>query len=492
MGSLNKLIPMNPTIPRLYGLPKTHKINCPIRPVVSNINSPTYFLGKWLNNYIKNVIDFRPKFGISNSNELIQEISKLELQEHYMLVSLDVKDLYTNIPTEELPKILRTHMQVRNFINEEIEIILSIMEHILSQSSFTFNNEFYAQETGLSMGAPTSAILADLYMDYYERKFFYISGQFSNNIKFYRRYVDDTILIWDGDADSLLAFINCLNSFHPNIQFTHETEENRSLNYLDLTITRNFAKGVDFKIYRKPTQTDLLINTSSNHPFEHKLSGIRSHIQRLFTVPMAPQDLTNEINIIKQLASKNGFEKHIVDKLIREKRRASEFSCLKWDAPPRPTTSMSFIGPISKKLQHIMRKHNIVSALRAKNQIKNYICNAKDKIPRLQNSGIYKLKCDNCDSTYIGETGRSINVRIREHLRNVEKSNFGRHLHSSEHHFNNIARTEILHKMAKGLRMTILEALEIDRDKKRNEFNLNDQTQLHFTPIFRQVDFSMI
>lgn len=38
----------NPTIPRLYCLPKTHKPGNKMRPIVSSINSPTYLLSKCL------------------------------------------------------------------------------------------------------------------------------------------------------------------------------------------------------------------------------------------------------------------------------------------------------------------------------------------------------------------------------------------------------------------------------------------------------------
>ena len=31
---------------RIYGLPKTHKTGYPLRPVVSSIDSPTYFLSQ--------------------------------------------------------------------------------------------------------------------------------------------------------------------------------------------------------------------------------------------------------------------------------------------------------------------------------------------------------------------------------------------------------------------------------------------------------------
>lgn len=33
-------------------------------------------------------------------------------------------------------------------------------------------------------------------------------------------------------------------------------------------------------------------------------------------------------------------------------------------------------------------------------------------------SGIYKIKCDDCDSFYIGTNDRNFNIRFREHLAN--------------------------------------------------------------------------
>ena len=44
----SKLSPQNSYIPQFYGLPKLHKPNIPLRPIVSSIGSPTYNLSKEL------------------------------------------------------------------------------------------------------------------------------------------------------------------------------------------------------------------------------------------------------------------------------------------------------------------------------------------------------------------------------------------------------------------------------------------------------------
>jgi hypothetical protein len=42
------LLPSSTRPPRLYGLPKIHKEECPLRPIVSTMGSPTYNLAKYL------------------------------------------------------------------------------------------------------------------------------------------------------------------------------------------------------------------------------------------------------------------------------------------------------------------------------------------------------------------------------------------------------------------------------------------------------------
>jgi hypothetical protein len=41
----------------------------------------------------------------------------------------------------------------------------------------------------------------------------------------------------------------------------------------------------------------------------------------------------------------------------------------------------------------------------------------------LNYSGIHKFKCKTCNNSYVGQTGRSIGIRYREHTRYVTTNN---------------------------------------------------------------------
>ncbi|KAL1115498.1 hypothetical protein AAG570_007527 [Ranatra chinensis] len=67
------------------------------------------------------------------------------------------------------------------------------------------------------------------------------------NVTSYYRYVDDTICIIE-DADNTASdILNFLNSAHPNLTYTIESETDNKLNFLDLTIEKTGQKLEDRK-----------------------------------------------------------------------------------------------------------------------------------------------------------------------------------------------------------------------------------------------------
>ena len=96
----------------------------------------------------------------------------------------------------------------------------------------------------------------------------------------------------------------------------------------------------------------------------------------------------------------------------------------------------------------------------------NMFCRLKDPIPKLERSGVYKLKCKECPAIYIGESGRQASIRIDEHLQaltdNKKKSAFATHLLQMNHTFER--GTEVLlHEENRRRKRKALEAIEITR-----------------------------
>jgi len=76
---------------------------------------------------------------------------------------------------------------------------------------------------------------------------------------------------------------------------------------------------------------------------------------------------------------------------------------------------------VSEAIARIMRKHNVLVAMKPYKTLKTVLVHLKDKQEKEDlTECVYKVPCANCDKTYIGETGRKFGVRLQEHRTEVE------------------------------------------------------------------------
>ena len=76
--------------------------------------------------------------------------------------------MYTNIPTGELITIINKACQ-NNYIENNLRHDISkLAETIIEQNCFQFCGKTYIQSEGLAMGAPTSSIFSELYLQHLE------------------------------------------------------------------------------------------------------------------------------------------------------------------------------------------------------------------------------------------------------------------------------------------------------------------------------------
>ncbi|GJQ72696.1 hypothetical protein Trydic_g1353 [Trypoxylus dichotomus] len=83
--------------PRLYGLPKIHKQDIPLRPIVSAIGAPTYLLAKHLTTLLQPYISGKPSY-IRDTAYFVEKLRKIRLNPGDILVSFDVVSLVTKVP----------------------------------------------------------------------------------------------------------------------------------------------------------------------------------------------------------------------------------------------------------------------------------------------------------------------------------------------------------------------------------------------------------
>jgi hypothetical protein len=478
------LTQMNPQTPRLFGLPKLHKDGTPIRPVVSSINAPAHKLSYKINSLFRNFTSFKPKYSVKNSIDLIEKLSKVKVPDNARLVSFDVTNLFTSVPVQEslllAGKILDDTQFQEPSVREELKTLLKACT---DQNFFKFNGSTYIQKDGLAMGSPLSPLLAEIFMDNFERQLIENSN-FKKNIKYWFRYVDDILCLWEGSLRQLETFHSNLNKTHKNIHFTKEIEVNNQLNYLDLSIAIQENKH-HFKIFRKPTSTDSVIPMNSCHPFQHKLATFHSLLDRLLRVPMSTANFKMELGIILQIAVNNGYKKQIIYNLLNKKKQMAAIKSVysqQSAIPMEGWITLPYIGVVSHRLGNVIKKEGLQIAFKTSPLLNTLMNSSKDCISNWEKSGVYKLKCGDCDANYVGQTGRSFQTRIAEHTSarrmGNRSSKFAEHLLDTGHSFNPTNNVEFIHFCQKSKLLDVLEAIEIHKLKKDNSVtSLNDQTE---------------
>jgi hypothetical protein len=92
----------------------TKKPNNPIRPVVNNRTAPPYKTAKKLNTILNNHLHLENQYNATNSNILAEELTQMKINDRHILLTLDIKDLYVNIPIKETISIIKTQLLMHN------------------------------------------------------------------------------------------------------------------------------------------------------------------------------------------------------------------------------------------------------------------------------------------------------------------------------------------------------------------------------------------
>ena len=213
-----------------------------------------------------------------------------------------------------------------------------------------------------------------------------------SKIKQYYRYADDILCIFNGNTRQLEILTNYINKIHPNLKFTTETEQEKSINYLDLTLTK-ISQKISFSIYRKPTCTDQVIHSTSNHPQNHKLAAFRSMVHRLITIPLSPDNFEKEKNIIKQIAKNNGYDPNTINKLIWKSKR-KDHSNNNMNQENSKYTVMTYHGDVNNSIHNILERKGCKVVYKPVNNVGKSLSNKKMyPTDPLDGTSFYKVKC---------------------------------------------------------------------------------------------------
>ncbi len=262
------------------------------------------------------------------------------------------------------------------------------------------------------MGSRLSVSVAELVMDNVEKEFMR-ECPLEFRPFFYRRYIDDTLCLFHGE-DDCQRFLRFVNNFPAcgSFSFTMEKEEDSKLPFLDILLARGDHE-LSTSVYRKPTHSDRYIHPAANLPNSVMGSVINTMRTRALRYCSNDVDLKRELGHIRSAFIKNGHSPATIGRRLAPKPFGPNLQ-KQQQQQGQPSVTLPFEGPAYRALRGYLQRNGIVVRYFSGSSLGNALY-YKDYSTPEKRGVIYKIHCKQCEMSYIGETGRKLAVRLKEH-----------------------------------------------------------------------------
>ena len=295
-----------------------------------------------------------------------------------------------------------------------------------------------------------------------------------------RNFIRPGLRTNNNSTDPAADFNDCLNSVHPRVKFTREEEEDGKIAFLDVLVERQNDGSIATKVYRKPSNTNIILKPNSCHDPAIHIATFKGEICRATRICSSPQQLQEEIKYILDIYEDNGHNRSQLEKIAQDykpeenrmrkqqqQQQQQQRQQQTTQPPPhqqqeldklnlfallplhgdmgeeahkvlanitditnssndgihlRPNAKIPFIpGGVTYKLKRALKKAGCNAYVTAGQKLQNVLCSKnKSKPDPLKRKGVYKYNCTPCKKSYVGETARSFQIRHCEHMKGAD------------------------------------------------------------------------
>ena len=415
-STARNLFVTTPKTSTFYLKPKIHKPNNPGRPIISACSCPTELIFSFLDKKMAPFVKSLPTY-IKDTNHALNILKQFSFPgNNKFLFIMDITSLYTVIPNNEGLLALKYFFDQRTVKEPSTDTLLRLAELVLTLNCFTFSGEIFKQINGVAMGTKMGPNYANLFVGYVEEQIF---NQFDGpKPELFGRYIDDCLGATSCTKEELERFIGFVNSFHPYSQF--------------LRLRRLCSEDSDFN-----SKCDEMSNFFSERGYPDSiLSKALNRVQnvkRESALEPSASDNEERIPFTLTFHPNNLADRNVV---------LRNFKILQSD----PETAPIFPNPplVSFKRNRNLRNSLVRSSLPSNLEPGTFNCSRKvcntcpfinskthirgpngsyqvnDHFDCTTSNIIYCITCTLCNKLYIGESGRKLGDRFREHLLDVK------------------------------------------------------------------------
>jgi hypothetical protein len=179
------------------------------------------------------------------------------------------------------------------------------------------------------------------------------------------------------------------------------------LPFLDLDIYRRPAGSLDHNVYRKPTHTNLYLNAKSHHHPSNKQVVLSTLIHRARAL-CEEDSLQAELVFLRDIFKQKSYNDRQIHRVLNRRPHLPQP-----DNEPNSVAFLLFVGTIFNRISRLLARHNIKSFGSPYMKLSSLLHLVKDHLG-LRTPGLYRIPCE-CGRIYIGQTGRSMDIRLKDH-----------------------------------------------------------------------------
>jgi hypothetical protein len=172
----------------------------------------------------------------------------------------------------------------------------------------------------------------------------------------------------------------------------------------------------------------------------------------MHSLPLIPERKQKEWTLIKVIAQNNNYPKKPLQKLnFQIQHKPTNQAQINERNKNKTLTTFTYYSPIIRKISNLFKHTNVGISFKNTSTLQQLtkpkiVNNAQEK----DKSRIYKLTCNTCKMSYIGQTSRSLKQRYQEHIRYIKhnelQSAYPLHILNNKHEYGPINNTKTLLK----------------------------------------------
>ena len=329
----------NSKTPKAYFLPKIHKLNkstldrcinnahsnekiiVPGRPIIAQCSGPLEKVAKFLDYFLLPIVKKQETY-LSDTGDFIRQIESTKIETDDILVSYDITSLYTNLKFSEIIDSVKHALENDDTVYEikkpSTDNLINILQIILSNNEFTFNEKCYRQIVGVAMGSNVAPETSDIAIYNHINKIME-KFPYRNKIKFHKRMRDDGCLIYGGPIKEIKELFEMANKSHEFLKFTYETDM-KCLKFLDTEIYKgerfSDRKILDIKCHTKISEQFQYLHRKSKHPKNVFKSFIKGEGIRILRNTSSSNEFSKRLALFVNKLTKRGYNEQEVWKTL--------------------------------------------------------------------------------------------------------------------------------------------------------------------------------